>query len=290
MTSQVISPMPSVGLRFPDTAPAPVVIGSSTAPVIGANASWRRKGTVQSFVGLCWVLGTCATFLAVGVVGMFAADVPWYELKTLEALIEESDLDMMETSMAELQSQAAPAEQMAEEPVELPTEITEIPETQPEVQDLPELVEAMTQEDIFAIPTAPKIEDAMRPVDPVAKPKPTPAKPRATVAKAGGGTGSPTGSPGAVGGVAGGTGTSGSGKLVKPDPPYPSFARSAGMQGRASVVVTFGATGRVEGASIVSSTGYSALDSHTTAWIQRNWRWPGTSTRKVRVPISYRLR
>ncbi|WP_449071202.1 TonB family protein [Prosthecobacter sp.] len=283
--------MPSVGLRFPDTT-SPAVVGSISNPVIGAAASWRRRGSVQTFVGLCWTLGTCATFLAVGVVGMFAADVPWYELKTLEALVEESDLDMMETSMAELQSEAAPAEQMAEEPVELPTEITEPLETPPEVQDLPELVEAMTQEDIFAIPTAPKIEDAMRPVDPVAKPKPrpTPAKPRTTVAKAGGGTGAPTANPGAAGGVAGGTGTSGNGKLVKPDPPYPSFARSAGMQGRASVVVTFGASGRVEGASIVSSTGYSALDSHTTSWIQRNWRWPGTSTRKVRVPISYRLR
>lgn len=278
--------MPSVGLRLSD-ASTPALVGNSGSQ----TASWQRRGTVQTFVGLCWALGTSITFLTVGVVGMFAADVPWYQLKTLEALIEESDLDIMETSMAELQAESAPAEEVAEEPVELPTEITEIVETPPEVQDLPELVEAMTQEDIFAIPTAPRIEDVLRRVDPVAKPKPRPTpKPRATVAKAGGGTGAPTGRPGAAGGVAGGTGTSGNGRLVKPEPPYPSFARSAGMQGRASILITFGASGRVESAVVVSSTGYSSLDSYAASYIQRNWRWPGTGSRKYRVPVTFRLR
>lgn len=290
MTSQVISSMPSVGLRFPDV-PAPAVVGSAGHQTHAA-ASWRRRGTVQTFVGLCWVLGTCATFLAVGVVGMFAADVPWYQLKTLEALVEESDMELQETSMAELQSEAAPAAEIAEEPVELPQEIIDPVETPPEMQDLPELVEAMTTEDIFAIPTAPKIEDAMRPVDPVAKPRPRPAptKPRATVAKSGGGTGSPTGRQGVAGGVAGGTGTSGNGRLINPKPSYPSAARSAGMQGTTSVSITFNAAGRVESAVVVSSSGYSILDNAAISSIQRNWRWPGNGTRKVRVPIKFSLR
>lgn len=293
MTSQVISSMPSVGLRFPEVN-APQVLGHAAAPAAHAAASWRRKGTVKTFVGLCWVLGTCATFLTVGVVGMFAKDVPWYELKTLEALAKVEDLDeMTEAAMAELQGDSGPMDEVAEEPVELPAEITEILESPPEVQDLPELVEAMTPEDIFAIPTAPRIEDALRPVDPVAKPKPrpAPAKPRATVAKSTGGAGVPNGSPGGmVGGVPGGTGTAPAGRLIQPKPPYPSFAGSAGMHGRCQLVLNFGTSGRVESASIVSSTGYSALDSYTADYIQRKWYYQGglPARKSVRVPIYYK--
>lgn len=296
MTSQVISPMPSVGLRFPEVN-APILLGHVSGPAVGAAASWRRKGTVKAFVGLCWVLGTCAAFLTVGVVGMFAKDVPWYELKTLEALTEVEDLDeMTEAAMAELQGDSGPMEEVAEEPVELPVEITEILESPPDVQDLPELVEAMTPEDIFAIPTAPRIEDALRPVDPVVKPKPRPrpapsSKPRATVAKATGGTGVPNGSPGGmVGGVPGGTGTSRTGKLIQPKPPYPSFAASGGMHGRCQIVVNFGTSGRVDSASVVSSTGYSSLDSYTADFIQRKWYYQGglPASKSVRVPIFYK--
>lgn len=295
MTSQVISSMPSVGVRFPDVN-APPVLGHSNAHMTHAVASWRRKGTVKTFVGLCWVLGTCATFLTVGVVGMFAVDVPWYELRTLEALTEVEDLDeMTEAAMAELQGDSGPMEEVAEEPVELPTEVLDMLETPPEVQDLPELVDAMTTEDIFAIPTAPRIEDALRPVDPVAKPKPrprpTPSKPRTTVAKATGGTGVPNGSPGGmVGGVPGGTGTSRTGRLIQPKPPYPSFAASSGMHGRCQLVLNFGVSGRVDSASIVSSTGYSALDSYTADYIQRKWYYQGglPARKSVRVPVFYK--
>lgn len=294
MTSQVISSMPSVGVRFPDAAATPAVVGISSAPVIGAAASWRRKGSVKTFVGLCWTLGTCATFLTVGVVGMFAADVPWYELKTLEALADVEDLDPSEAAMAEFQSELPPADTIAEEP-ETPPEILDLTETPPEVQDLPDLVAAMTEKDIFAIPSAPRIEEALRPVDPVAKtkPKPTPTKARGPVSKPGGGTGALVGRQGGAGGVPGGAGTgTGTGKLIKPDPPYPSFARSAGMQGSASVIITFGVSGRVESASIVSSTGYSGLDSHTTSWIQRKWYYQGglAARKSVKAPIKYHLR
>lgn len=295
MTSQVISPMPSVGVRFHEVD-APLVLGHTNAPAVGVAASWRREGTVKTFIGLCWVLGTCVTFLTVGVVGMYAVDVPWYELKTLEALTEVEDLDeLTEAAMAELQGESGPTEEVAEEPVELPTEITEILAMPSEVQDLPELVEAMTTEDIFAIPTAPRIENAMRPEDPVAKPKPrprpTPSKPRATVAKATGGTGVPNGSPGGmVGGVPGGTGTSRTGRLIQPKPPYPSFAASAGMHGRCQLVLNFGTSGRVESASIVSSTGYSSLDSYTADYIQRKWYYQGglPARKSVRVPVYYK--
>lgn len=230
----------------------------------------------------------------VGIVGVFAADLPPIHLKTLEDLVNQDDLPMIETSMAELMSQEAAEEEAAEEVAELPVEITEPVETPPEVEDLPELVEPLTQEDIFAIPSAPKIEEALRPVDPVVKPKPrTPSPPRprtSTVAKRTG-TGSPNANPGAVGGVAGGTGSSrGTGKGKFPAPPYPSFARSGGMQGTVRLSISVGATGAVEGVNVISSTGYSALDSYAVSWVRRNWRWGGGAANRYTLPLTFRLR
>jgi len=290
MTSQAISTMPSAGVRYPaKSAPAPI-------PSIAAqesSATWRRRGSVKSFVSLCWLVGTSACFLTVGLVGMLAADLPPIHLKTLEDLVSAEELPMVETSMAELQSQEAAEEEASEEVAELPVEITEPVETPPEVQDLPELVEPMTQEDIFAIPSAPKIEDAMRPVDPVVKPKPRTPTPRPSptnVVKRTG-TGSPNATPGAIGGTAGGTGTArGSGKGKFPAPPYPSFARSGGMQGTVRLSISVGATGAVEGVNVVSSTGYSALDSYAVSWVRRNWRWGGGSANRYTLPLTFRLR
>lgn len=247
---------------------------------------------MQSHLGLSWLVAFTATFLAVGLVGM-APYVPVYHLKTLEDLAKQEDAPMIETSMAELQSLQEAQEEVAEETTELPVEITEELETPQPMEDLPELVEAMTLEDIFAVPSAPKIEDALRPVDPVVKPRPRPAptpnKPRSSVASSG--TGSPNARPGAVGGTAGGTGTGkGSGKGKFPAPPYPSFARSAGMQGTVRLSISVGASGAVEGVSVMSSTGYSALDSYAVSWVRRNWRWPGGASNRYTLPLTFRLR
>lgn len=291
MTSQVIHSMPTVSRRLPGTSTPAVSSGDARAqmPVSTAGAAtWRRTGTVQAFVGLCWAVGITASFLTVGLVGMLAADVPPYALKTLEDMVAETA--MVETSMAELQAQEAAAEETAEEPTELPVEMTQVLETPPEAQDLPELVEAMTLEDVFAVPSAPKIEDALRPVDPVAKPRQTPTPPRPRTATAPrSGTGSPNATPGAVGGTAGGSGTgTGKGKGRYPKPPYPSFARSAGMQGTVRLTIRFGASGSVESVKVVSSTGYSALDSSTEAFVRRNWH--GNAFESVNVPITFKQR
>ena len=294
MTSHVIPPLSSVGLPFASrAAQTPAMGASASTPAAAATrGGWRRKGTVQSHLGLSWLVAFTATFLAVGLVGM-APYVPVYHLKTLEDLAKQEDAPMIETSMAELQSLQEAQEEVAEEPTELPVEITEELETPQPMEDLPELVEAMTLEDIFAVPSAPKIEDALRPVDPVVKPRPRPAptpnKPRSSVASSG--TGSPNARPGAVGGTAGGTGTGkGSGKGKFPAPPYPSFARSAGMQGTVRLSISVGASGAVEGVSVMSSTGYSALDSYAVSWVRRNWRWPGGASNRYTLPLTFRLR
>lgn len=246
----------------------------------------RRQTAAQAVITLSWIVGISLSFLVVGIVGMFAADLPPIHLKTLADLGLAEELPMIETSMAELQSLAATEEQEAAEENVLPVEIPEAIETPLENLDLPEIAEAMTLEDIFAIPTAPKIEDAMRPVDPVVKPKPAPAPPRPTVARSSG-TPSTTPRPGSIGG-SGATGSGG--KLVTPSPPYPSFARSAGMQGTVRLSISVGPSGAVEGVSVIGSTGFSALDDHAAAWVRRNWRWPGGAAKRFTLPLTFKLR
>jgi TonB family protein len=280
MTHAFPNPMPTMGLHLAKP------VESSAKP----TAVWRRSSTLQALIGLSWNVGICATCLVVGIIGMFAADLPPIHLKTLEDDTA-ADLAMIETSMAELQTLDV-NEAVAEEESELPIEIPDAVETPLESLDLPEVAEAMTMEDIFAIPTAPKIEDALKPVDPVVKPKPQPPpRPRTQTVARSSGTPSATSNSGAAGGAIGGTGTArGSGRGKFPSPPYPSFARSGGMQGTVRLSISVGASGAVEGVSVIGSTGYSALDSYASSWVQRNWRWPGGAANRYTLPLTFRLR
>jgi TonB family protein len=280
MTSQVINTLPAMG--FDLAKPLPSSASSSAKSVI-----WQRRGTLEALISLSWLVGVSATFLVVGIVGMFAADLPPIHLKTLQDLETADDLPMIETSMAELQSLSEAAEQPTEQEPLLPVEIPETVEMPPESLDLPEIAEAMTLEDIFAVPTAPQVEDALRPIDPVVKPKPapTPPRPRTPVASSGG-----TRSATPRAGTAGGTGTSGIGGKGKfPSPPYPSFARSGGMQGTVRLSISVGPSGAVEGVSVIGSTGFSALDNHAASWVRRNWRWPGGASNRYTLPLTFRL-
>lgn len=272
-----------------NTLPAMGHARTSTSPQTGsasATVLWRRRATVQTVLTLAWTVGISVSFLVVGMVGMFAADLPPIHLKTLADLGAVEDLPMIETSMAELQTQEANEEPVAEEETVLPVEIPETMETPPENLDLPEIAEAMTLEDVFAIPTAPKIEDALRLVAPVVKPKPAPVPPRPRTPVA-----STTRSTTPQAGTAGGTGNSGSGgRGTYPAPPYPSFARSAGMQGTVRLSISVGPSGAVDGVSVIGSTGFSALDEHAAAWVRRNWRWPGGAAKRFTLPLTFKLR
>ncbi|MHB1081917.1 MAG: energy transducer TonB [Prosthecobacter sp.] len=247
----------------------------------------RRSGLVQVVIALSWIVGITGSFLTVGVIGMFAADLPPIHLKTLEDLENAVELPMVETSMAELLAMEASEEPSAEiEPV-LPVEIPEAIETPPETLDLPEIAEAMTMEDIFAIPTAPKIEDALRPIDPVKRQTPTaPSRPRSALVASSGGTRSST----SQAGTAGGSGAAGSGGKGKfPQPSYPDFARSSGMQGTVRLSISVGPSGSVEGVSVIGSTGFSSLDEYAASWVRRNWRWPAGASHRYTLPLTFRL-
>lgn len=265
-----------------------------TQPPAPTRLSWRFRMLQDVPVGLSWLLALSGGFLMVGIAGMFAADMPEIRLKTLAEVMHADDLPLIETTMAELQSQnteePAPAEDAPPETPEI-IEI-EIPDETPPDLDLPEVAEAMTQEDIFAIPTAPKIEDALKRIDPVFKPtpKPTPTPRKATASRT---PARPSTTPGTPGGTPGGTGTAtrSSGRMITPAPPYPSFAKSQNMQGTVRLSLSVGPSGSVEGASVVSSTGFSALDNYAASWVRRNWRFPATGTgKRYTLPLSFRLR
>ena len=260
------------------------VLPASAAP----SAIGQRRSAVQAVLTLSWVVGISASFLTVGIIGMFAADVPPIHLLSLEAEAADEQV-MIETSMAELLTLEATEEQPPETEPLLPVEMPDAVETPPENFHLPEIAEAMTVEDVFAVPTAPKIEDALRPVDPVVKPKPAPTPPRPrtpSVARSSGGTPSAT----SQSGSAGGTGATGTGRGKFPSPPYPSFARSSGMQGTVRLSISVGASGAVESVTVMGSTGFSNLDEYAASWVRRNWRWPGGSAKRYSLPLTFKLR
>ncbi len=278
MTSTALKSMPSMGYDRPKPSSA------AAGPVSAVMR--RRSGYLRILIVLSWIVGITGSFLTTGIVGVFANDLPPIHMKTLEDDIE-ADLPMEETSMAELLAQGESAEVATETEPVVPVEIPEVIETPPENLDLPEIAEAMTLEDVFAIPTAPKIEDAMRPVDPVIKRIATPQRPRTgPVAKSSG-----TGSNSTQAGTAGGAGTAnGSGKGKFPPPSYPDFARSAGMQGTVRLSISVGASGAVEGVVVSGTSGFNALDEYASNWVRRNYRWPASgSAHRYTLPLKFHL-
>jgi len=172
------------------------------------------------------------------------------------------------------------------------------------VEDLPEPVVALTPDDVFQVPAA-------RPVEPLVtreRPEPTPTPSREAVrpaaarkpaaatgpaGSAGSTAGRPTGSAtGAGAGGGGGTaaGGRGGGSGYFPTPPYPSQARSRGQQGTVQLSIVFGTDGRVTGASVSRSSGYSELDRAASQWVRRHWRAAAGQVGTFRLPVHFKLR
>lgn len=237
---------------------------------------------------LSWLVAIAASYLAIGMVGVFEpAGIVEMSLSGVAGSGTDAPAPI-ETTMAELQAQSEPTEPVV---TETPPEAIEVPaiemvETPP--LDLPALTEVLSTDDVFTMPAAPRIEEALKPIEP------TPAKP---VVKRGTSTSQPSASPrttrsttGTPGG-GGGTAASGSGGKGRfPEPPYPSFAKSRGMQGTCMLTIVVGASGTVQSVSVESSTGFSDLDRHASSWVRRNWRWPAGDVRSFHLPISFRLR
>ena len=239
-----------------------------------------------------WLVAISASFLCVGLVGLGGGLGPDAVLKQFSP--DKSDLDSAADSalMADLVSESPATSEVTPEVVE---EVQEVPPTvdltQPPL-DLPELAEALVTEDLFTIPTAPKIEEALRPIDPT-PPKPVvkkvattqPSTPRRSVASST--TGTNTG--GGVGSGGTGGGGSGNGKFVIPRPPYPSSLKAMGIQGSVRLKITVGTSGRPSSVSVIGTSGNSTLDQYAAGWVRRNGKAPPGDVRTVIAPLSFVL-
>jgi periplasmic protein TonB len=255
-----------------------------------AAASWRFLSREESFAPLAWLVALTGSFLLIGLAGLAREDGPFTIELGSAGLPAGQELASQETTMAELQAMETVEETAVSEPIEVPLELPTPLELPPELTDLPEMVPALVTEDLFTVPAAPQLETALTPVEaPKAqpKPRPAPAQPTRTARR-------PTTTTAATGGTGGSPGTgmagAGGGGGRFPSPPYPSFARSRGIQGSVLLTILVNAAGAVESAVVAGSTGYSELDNYAAGWVRRNWRFPPGEARSFKLPIVFKLR
>ncbi|MDZ4289737.1 MAG: energy transducer TonB [Prosthecobacter sp.] len=263
--------------------------GGSRSPAL--VRTWRLGQHDENLAPLSWVVAIAASFLLIGVIGLFQKEMPLEITLGGRAGQGASDTETTELTMAELHAMEETPEVTEEQilpavvPIADPIEV---------LQDLPELAEALVTEDVFTVPAAPKIEEALRPVDPAKprpRPQPAPARPRASRATtmASGTQGGTQGSGGGAGGSGAVGAGSGSGKFPKPN--YPSSARARGVSGLITLALTIGPAGKVEDAAAISSNGgFTSGEQDTVAsYVERNWRFPTGAYRKHTVNIVFNL-
>jgi len=238
----------------------------------------QRLGCDQDHLALSWLVAITASFLVVGVAGIFErGDFMPHMLAGTKGQGQQ-ETEAMQAVMIDLQTETTETETATEET----TEVIEVPppvEIMEQPQDLPELAEALVTDDVFVIPTPPRIETALRPVDPTPpKPQVRPAAPpaprRAVAATSPRRTSGSSAKSGGSGGQASRGSASTRGLFVIPKPPYPSNLRALGVQGTVRLSITVGTSGRAENVSIVASSGNSDLDRYAASWARRNGRGP----------------
>ena len=255
--------------------------------------SMRLKRT-QDHLFLSWLVAITASFLAVGVAGMFEKEDLMPILLSGTKGEKGGEKEAMQAAMVELQTEEVSAETVEE----TTPDVLEVPppiEFMEQPLDLPELAEALVTEDVFVIPTPPKIEDALRPQDPAPpkpKPKPTTAPaPRRMVSRT-----STSGASGAATsqGGSGGAGNTGSSNLRGtfniPRPIYPSSLKSMGVQGTVRLSISVGSSGRAESVSVIGSSGNSTLDQFAASWVRRNGRGPAGLSGTFIAPLTFVIR
>jgi TonB family protein len=281
---------------------ANATVGLHTAQVKGKGGSsveisqhrLRQQTRPQEHLALCWLVAVTACFLAVGVAGLFESEDSMPFLLSGVPGEGSGEVSGMEAMMADVQTEDA---SVAQEVVEPTVEITEVPpmtDVVDPVQDLPELTQALVTEDLFVVPSAPRVETALRPVDPV-EPKPvTQPAPRRTRSSATASSGRATSGSGSQAGGSGGAGASGmaasAGKFVIPRPSYPSSLKALGVSGTVRLSIQVGMSGRPESVSIDSSSGSAALDEFAASWVRRNGRGPAGSPGRIIAPLTFVLR
>ncbi len=263
-------------------------------PSVGRSSLFRAP--VEDHFALAWTTAVSSLILAVGILGCFQPDI-LLEITLGGDSGRASGDDVVDATMAELSMMEQQAVAVQETVMRPEIEPVEIPLEPPVVSDLPELIPALTDEDVFSVPSAPPIEKALTPVDPVPKPevkKPAPSAPTRTRSSTSETTTRSTGSSGgSTSGSGSGTGSSSTGSGGKgsfPQPSYPSYARSRGMEGTVTVTIYVASDGSVSSTKVSGSSGHTTLDQHAASWVRRNWKFPAGAAKTFRVPIVFRLR
>lgn len=263
----------------------------------GGGAGWRVG--VGGGYGESWVVGLAVAVLTVGGVGLVVPEeVRWgRELAVGPVVVE--DVLSVEVAAAVEEAVAADREEAAGagvmETVAVEAEVYEVPEAEP-------LMEA---EPFVERRVAPKPEPRPEPrVERKAEPrveKREPSRVERKVAGVGGrqaegkpGTGGVSG--GAAVGRSGGERSGGAvaggvkgGKGRMPQPPYPGFARSRGLQGTVVVSIRASADGSVTSASVARSSGHADLDRYAVSWIRGRWKLAAGQTSATQT-IHFRIR
>jgi TonB family protein len=202
-------------------------------------------------------------------------------------------VEMVERSLMG-EERAAVVEPVLVEPAAVePVASSVVPEVS-EVLDEPLLVKVLDADELLAVPPAAAVEAMVEPLARGrAEPRVNPAVPRrAATATATGTTGAAAAA--TTGATAGATGAAGRpggmGVARLPAPPYPSFARSRGLQGTTFLSITVSPSGSVAKVEVAGSSGYSELDRYAAGWVQKRWRWPAGDQRIFRQPVVFRLR
>ncbi|SKA91885.1 hypothetical protein SAMN02745166_01806 [Prosthecobacter debontii] len=257
---------------------------ATAAPRVSSKPSLRLRCQDENLCALSWLVAISGTFLLIGIVGMLRFEIPLPFTLSGRAGLGAADNEFTDMSMADLLAEAEmdqvnPTTEMQQETVEIPDPI-EVPIEQ---LDLPEVTEALVTEDLFTVPAAPKIEEALKPVDP-AKPKPI-SKPKAvskpTSSRAASTVAKPNGTSGnGGGGGGGGTVGSGLGKGIFPTPPFPSSAVSRGVTGVVRFNLRFNQLGKVEYAEVASSQctngGLTTAEQNVlSSYIRKTWSQRG---------------
>jgi TonB family protein len=297
MSTPALSVSPALSLNDVPGSGASVERGSFQA---GRKASSLFQAPREDHFALAWATALSSCVLAIGILGCFQPEI-LLQLTMSGAAGKPGSGDVVETTMAELVAMSETTQQV-QETVLRPEVATPEVVTEPVVlPDLPELLPALTQEDVFEVPSAPPVEEALKPIDPAPKPtvrKPAPpAPPRSSSSSSSSMSGRSSSSSGSSGrsssggGSGSGSASSGSGGRGSfPQPSYPSYARSRGMQGTVTLTISVASNGSVTSTRVSGSSGHSTLDQHAASWVRRYWKFPGGAAKTYRVPIVFRLR
>lgn len=243
-----------------------------------------------------WLVAVSGSFLIVGIIGLQSGLGPDVVLRSFQPPTAVLDSAADSALMADLVSAETTVEPTAEAELEVVQEIPPPVESMSQIQELPDLVEALSVEDLFTLSSAPRVEEALRPIEPTpSKPEvkritpsaPTRTTTRRTAAANSSGSGNGTGN--GTGGSGTGSGSSG-GSFVIPRPSYPSSLRALGVQGTVRLRIIVGASGRASSVTVIGTSGNSTLDQYAAGWVRRNGKAPPGDVRTVIAPLSFVLR